>query len=383
MQQRDDDAVVTAEQRTPRTIRDVARAAGVSVGTASKALNGRGMLREETRERVQAAAIRLGFRPNFIAQSLTRGRSYTIGLLTSDSYGRFSSPLLAGIEDALGAAHLSIFLCNTRNDPTCEREHIESLLTKRVDGIIVTGSRTDPRTPIDVGTTGMPVIYAYAQVSAPGALCLIPDDAHGGHLAAEHLLRLGRRRLAHITGPRDFEAVHLRIGAMRETLAAYGASISEDRILFDPGIDSSAGRIWREAWGYRAVDLLQDQLADIDALFCGNDQLARGAIDALHERGVRVPDDIAVVGFDNWELICTDARPPLTSVDMNLHDLGVLASKYLINVIDGERPSGVIRHPCTLEIRASCGAASVRDRGVGRDDGIRHRSTSAHSTLTA
>ena len=121
------------------TIRDVATLAGVSVGTASKALNGRGKLRPETRERVTSAAQELGFRPNALARGLLSGRTFTVGLVTSDSFGRFSIPVMLGAEDALGAGQMSVFMCDTRDDPIRERHHIQTLLARRVDGLLVTG----------------------------------------------------------------------------------------------------------------------------------------------------------------------------------------------------------------------------------------------------
>src|SRR5579884_1135490 len=123
--------------RRPPTIHDVARLANVTIGTVSKALNGRGHLRPETRDRVREAAEQLGFRPNDLVHSLLRGRTYTVGLITTDSYGRFSIPVLTGIEDALGAARISVFLCNAHDDPERERGHVDALLAKHVDGIIV------------------------------------------------------------------------------------------------------------------------------------------------------------------------------------------------------------------------------------------------------
>jgi len=332
------------------TIYDVARTAGVAIGTASKALNGRGKLRPETRARVQDAADRLGFQPNDLAQSLLRGRSFTVGLLTTDSYGRFSIPLMTGIEDALGTAQISVFLCDARDDPARERHYIKLLLAKQVDGIIVTARRTDPRPPIDVGKAHVPVLYAYTQVTEDDALCLLSDDAQGGHLATEHLLRAGRRRLAHITGPDRFEAVRLRQDGMRQALAAHGVAIPDRRILSGP---------WQEAWGHEAVAHILDanHVPGIDGIFCGSDQIARGVVDALRERGVRVPDDVAVVGFDNWEIIAAATRPPLTTVDMQLHELGQQAGLRLRTMIDGERESGIVRLPCRLVVRASCGVA--------------------------
>lgn len=338
--------------RHPATIRDVARVAGVSISTVSKALNGRGVLRPETRERVQGAAERLGFRPNDLAQSLLRGRTYTVGLLTTDSYGRFSIPLMTGIEDALGPAEISVFLCDARDDSARERQYINSLLAKRVDGIIVTARRTDPRSPVDMGGASVPVLYAYTQVPDPGALCILPDDTQGGRLAAEHLLGHGRRRLGHITGPMRFGAVRQRLEGMREALAEHGLDVPDRRVLAGP---------WQEGWGHDAVGRLLDADPRVDGIFCGSDQLARGVVDALRERDMRVPDDIAVVGFDNWEIIAAATRPALTTVDMNLHELGRHAGARLLAMIGGERPRGVERLPCRLVVRASCGASHGPD----------------------
>lgn len=340
-------SILSSRSQQVVTIHDVAREAGVTIGTVSKALNGRGKLSKETRERVQAVAQRLGFRPNDLAQSLMRGRTFVVGLITTDSYGRFSIPLMLGIEDTLGPAQILMFLCDARDDPAREQQHIESLLAKRVDGIIVTGRRIDPRPPINTEHTGIPVLYAYTQVAEPGALCLLPDDEQGGYLATEHLLHLGRRHIAHITGPLHFESVQLRARGMRMALAEYGVPYIEQQVLSGP---------WQERWGYEAVNFLLERETPFDAVFCGSDQLARGVADALRERGVKVPDDVALIGFDNWEVMAAATRPPLTTVDMNLQALGQLAGEQLLAMMNGERVVGTRRIPCSLVVRASCGA---------------------------
>ncbi|MBR7839399.1 LacI family DNA-binding transcriptional regulator, partial [Actinospica durhamensis] len=122
--------------------------AGVSVGTASKALNDRGSMREETRARVRQAADRLGFQIDAVARSLQTGRSYTVGMITTDSIGRFSIPVMLGVEDTLGAGQMSVLLCDARDDRIREQYYLKTLLSRRVDGIIVTGRRTDPRPPL-------------------------------------------------------------------------------------------------------------------------------------------------------------------------------------------------------------------------------------------
>jgi len=340
-------ASVPAKVAQP-TIRDVARLAEVSVGTASKALNNNGSLRQETRDRVIRVAREIGFRPNDLAQSLHRGQSLTVGMISTDSFGRFTMPIMEGLEECLTDSRMAVFMCNATDDPDREAHHVESLVGKRVDGIVVTARRADRRPKLKVPARDVPVIYVFSQVDDPEAYCLLPDDEGGAALATQHLIDLGRRRIAHITGPERFEAVRLRRDGYRKTLAAAG--IPEPEGFYLPGV-------WSEGWGREAVtQLFRGRALPPDALFCGNDQIARGAADALRERGIVVPDGVSIVGFDNWEIMAEATRPPLTSVDMNLKDLGRRAGRSLLDRIGGKRLHGVERLPCTLVVRDSCGA---------------------------
>lgn len=340
----------TAAGSRPATIQDVARLAGVAVGTASKALNGNGKLRAETVERIRMAATQLEYRPNALMQSVLRRRSHTVGLITTDN-GRFSMPLLLGVEDALSAERISVFLCpNPDFSPEREQQHIDSLLAKQVDGIIVLGWRTDPRLPIEVGGARTPVLYAYTFIERPNTLCLLPDDAQGAQLATAHLLQTGRRRLAHITGPVEWGAVRLRRDAMRDLLDQHGLALPDDHALTGP---------WSQRWGYEATFRLLDADPRIDGLFCGNDQIAVGAIDALRERGRQIPSDVAVVGFDNWTEFAEETRPALTTVDMQICDLGRRAGLRMLGMMRGERESGIVRLPCRLVVRESSVAPAL------------------------
>jgi LacI family transcriptional regulator len=335
-------------RREQLTIHDVARRAKVSVGTVSKALNDKGRLRQETRERIIALAKDLGFRPNDLAQSLHRARSMTVGILSTDSFGRFTFPIVEALERRLFDHGIAVFMCNATDDPVRERRHVEQLLGKRVDGLVVTARRADKREPIEPVAPGLSVVYVFSRVDNPDALCLLPDDEGGAKLAVRHLASGGRKRIAHITGPERFEAVRLRE-------AGYRAALLEAGLPARPR-DCLAGR-WSEAWGREAVHRLFGRRgAKPDALFCGNDQIARGALDALREIGLTTPGEVAIVGFDNWEVMAEAARPPLTSVDMNLDALGREAGAALIEMMAGRALAGVRRLPCSLVIRDSCGA---------------------------
>ncbi|TQS40259.1 LacI family DNA-binding transcriptional regulator [Cryptosporangium phraense] len=317
------------------TIRDVAALAGVSVGTASKALNGRGTLRAETRERVREAADRLGFEANAAARTLKAGRTYTVGMITTDSIGRFSIPLMLGAEDALGAGQMSVLLCDARDDPIREQYYLRTLLTRRVDGIIVTGRRAQARAPL-APDLPVPVVYAFISSTDPGDCSVIPDEAGGAAKAVEHLQAIGRRRIAHVTGPEHHESAIGRAAAVADSLVRpplYGE--------------------WSEAWGRQAAALLLADGTDFDAVFAGSDQIARGVVDTLRGAGRRVPEDVAVIGFDNWDVMVSASQPPLSSVDMDLDGLGRSAANLLLAAINGEPAPGRHVRPCRLVLRGS------------------------------
>src|SRR5687768_1100735 len=191
-------------------IRDVARLAAVSIGTASKALNANGRLRQETRDKVIQVAREIGYRPNDLAQSLHRAKSMTVGIISNDSFGRFTLPIVEALEEQLADRGIAIFMCNATDDPERERQHLDQLLGKRIDGLVVTARRSDKRAPIGPFAHGLPVVYVFSQADDANALSLVPDDEGGARLAVDHLIGLGRRRIAHITGPERFEAVRLR-----------------------------------------------------------------------------------------------------------------------------------------------------------------------------
>jgi LacI family transcriptional regulator len=350
-----DDTAGGAGRRPARsrlTIRDVARVSQVSVGTVSKALNNSGSLRQETRDRVIAVAKELGFRPNDLAQSLHRGQTFTVGLISNDSFGRFTMPIMEGLEECLADSRIGVFMANATDDHEREAQHVEQLLGKRVDGIVVTARRADRRDKLTVPTRDVPVIYVFSQVDDPRAYCLLPDDEGGAAMAVEHLIKLGRRRIAHVTGPERFEAVRLRRDGYRKALSAAG--LHEVDGFYLPGV-------WSEGWGREAVaQLFRGRRSPPDAIFCGNDQIARGVTDALRERAIVVPDAVSIVGFDNWEVMADAARPPLTSVDMNLRHLGRQAGLRMLDMIAGKQLRGVQRLACTLVVRESCGARNGR-----------------------
>ena len=321
----------------------MAHEAGVSVGTVSKAINGTGSLKAETRQRIVNVANRLGFKPNNLAQSLHREHSSTVGLISNDNFGRFTLPIMQGLEAVLADEGFVVFMANAADSHEKEVASIDRLVSKQVDGLVFTSRRSDKRAPVNVH--GIPAVFVYTQSETEDSFSLIPDDQGGAKLAVNHLIETGKRRIAHVTGPERFEAVRLRRAGYRQALDDHGLPYDERHCLIGE---------WKGGWGRTAVEQLFDGKNEPpDAIFCGNDQIARGVVDALKRRGMRIPDEVAVVGFDNWSVITEETQPRLTSVDMNLYELGHEAGRHLLKMIHGETFTGVLRLPCTLVKRAS------------------------------
>jgi LacI family transcriptional regulator len=337
--------VTTADAEPGRiaTLVDVAKLAQVSVATASKALNGRPDVSHRTRAEVLRAAERLNYSPNTLARGLAAGRTGIVGLLTSDLEGRFSLPILMGAEDAFGAGSTNVLLCDARGDAVRESSHLRTLLSRKVDGLIVVGARPDPRPPIGRDLP-VPVVYAYAPSMDSRDLSLVADNHDGGRRAIRHLIETGRRRVGHISGDPSYGAAQDRAVGAIEELRSNGLDLAGGQVLFGS---------WSAQWGRQATRHLLADAPDLDAIFAGSDQIARGVIDELHRMGRDIPGDVAVVGFDNWDILAADSCPPLSSIDMNLEQLGRIAAERLSAAVAGKTESGLERIGCRLVIRAS------------------------------
>ena len=238
---------------------------------------------------------------------------------------------------------MSVLLCDARGDPIRRQHYIRTLLARQVDGFIVLGDSNDMRSSLTADIP-VPVVYVYGESDDPGDLSLLADDAGGARLAAEHLVSLNRKHIGHITGPSSYRAARDRVTALRGVLDEAGLALVGGEPLYGE---------WTQSWGRQAGRMLATAHPSLDAIFCGSDQVAAGVAQALADLGRRVPDDIALVGFDNWELFAADCRPPLTTVDVNLERLGATAVAHLFAALDGERQSGVLREPCRLVVRES------------------------------
>lgn len=324
------------------TLAEIAEAAGVSVGTVSKAVNGRGQLAAGTREKVMRIAKDLGFHPSHAARLNATGRSFLVGVLSTDSYGRFTIPILTGAEDTFGAGEVSMLLAESRGDPIREQHYISTFLSHRVDGLIVAGRSSDTRASLS-RVLPMPTVYALAPSDDPNDVSIVPDDGAGATRAIEHLIGTGRKTIAVFSGSRRHAASISRAEAACRAIVANGGRVANGEPLYGE---------WSERWGYEATARLLD--TSFDGVFCASDQIARGVVDCLRDNGIVVPTEVAVVGVDNWDVIAGAARPSITSVDLNLREVGRKASELLMRKIAGENVPGGLRYvDCLLITRQS------------------------------
>ena len=332
------------KNRRPTTIVEVAREAGVSLGTASKAMNGNGRISEATRARVLQAAKTLGFRPNPIARGLITGRSSTVGMIMVDSMThRIALPIMLGAESALAEIELSMISADARGDVERGIALARTLADRKVDGILVVGDN-NARTRSISHLVDLPVVYIYGESTDANDIVHMPDDRQGASLAVQHLIASGRRKLLHVTGPRRATAVIQRVKGLQAQLRSHGL-----RLL----APTSYGA-WSQRWARSAALDAIAAFPDVDGIVCGSDQIASGVVTAIGDLGRRVPDDIAVTGYDNWPVFAEETEPALTTIDMRLEDLGASAARELFSVIDGNaRPAGITYHACELVVRGS------------------------------
>lgn len=328
------------------TLAQVAAVAHVSVSTASKALNDKGRVSVSTRLLVRDVAEQMGYLPVSDRRSSESYSSHLIGLITSDIGGRFSLPILAGAERTLGSKNHSVVLMNGYGDPETEQNRLETMVyTRLLDGIIVVSDDTKPREPIPLlRDMNLPVVYAYAPSLDPRDASIICDNLSAGQSAINEILSLGRTRIAVIGGDERFLASRERAAGVKQAMADAGLRLAAP-IRFND---------WTEQWGRRSMDMILASNPRVNAVYCMNDLLARGAIDSIEEHGLHVPEDVIVIGHDNWDIICMCRLPTITSFDNALDDIGKMAARIILRSSRGYKPvPGIIKLPCRIVRRQS------------------------------
>jgi LacI family transcriptional regulator len=308
------------------TIGDVARESGVNVSTVSRALSGVYGVHQLTRERVRAVAERLGYRPNRVARSLVTGRSHTLALIVSDIRNPFFAEVARGAEDAARAGASDLILCNSDFDSTKQMEYVESLLEKRVDGILMHSvwALDMQQQQQRLATCGVPIVLLNHTAPRNVFCTVTADNEYGGALAAEYLRGLGHRRIAHLSGARRHGSMAARTEGFVKALAAGSDPI-------EPVVLSGSNTF---ADGSELTQKLLATAPDITAIFAANDIMAFGVIRELIQSGRRIPEDVSVIGFDDIELASV-VHPPLTTIHQPSHEIGKAAVEVLLRLAGG------------------------------------------------
>lgn len=306
------------------TIGDVARESGVNVSTVSRALSGVYGVRQQTRERVQAVAVRLGYRPNRVARSLVTGRSHTLALIVSDIRNPFFAEVARGAEDAARAGSCDLILCNSDFDNAKQMQYVESLLEKRVDGILMNSVwALDKKQQQRLATCGVPIVLL--NHTARNAFCTVTaDNEHGGALAAEYLRGLGHRRIAHLSGGRRHGSMAARTEGFVRALAM-GPDPIVPVVLYGSNTFDVGAELTQKLFATNP---------NVTAIFAANDIMAFGVIRELIRSGRRIPEDVSVMGFDDIELASV-VHPPLTTIHQPSHEVGKAAVEILLRLAGG------------------------------------------------
>lgn len=340
-----------SKDRAPATIRDVARLAGVSVATVSRVISVSDYpVRRETRQRVLDAAAELHFYPNELARGLFGERTNTIGVLVPDASNPYYPEILRGVERVAFDHRIAVIFCNVDHRIERQRYYLDVLMQRRVDGLIGVGGDYDYRessAALDRMGMHLVLIGRYDELDYP---TVEAPNTEGGVRATKHLVDLGHRRIAFITGSRTSLASSDRLDGYRSALEAAGVAV-DDRLVAHGDYQEGSGHA-------RTTELLR--LPDPPtAIIAANDRMALGAMAAVWDLGRRVPDDVSVVGFDN---IASSkyVRPSLTTVESPGHHAGEEAMELMVGILRGDDVPRRTVMPCELIVRQSTGPVPAR-----------------------
>lgn len=328
------------------TIKDIARRAGVSHSTVSRALRDDPAIPPATTQRLKRLAGRLGYVPSAMARGLKTSHSGVLGVVVSNIADPFLGEVVRGIEAGVLEAGYSLFLSDSHRDADRAKAILRALAERRVEGAIICSSAITPDQLVELSQFGVPLVLVNNLVGGTRAHGLAIDDVHGGRLMTEHLLGLGHRRIAYLGNAIGGQSSQDRCAGYRAALAAAGLEPNPAWELTGPTGRPEGGVAGAEA--FLALDPRPT------ALFCFNDLMALGALQRLKQAGLRVPADVSVGGFDDI-FLAEYADPPLTTIDQPKYQLGRDAAALLFSLLKGEQPSEprVQSLPGTLVVRAS------------------------------
>jgi LacI family transcriptional regulator len=333
----------------PVRLKDIAQDLGVSVVTVSKVLRNHRDISPETRDRVLARMKELKYQPNWAARSLVTGRSYLMGLVVPDLVHPFFSQVAKGASKILRKRGYSLIISSSEENTEFEKTEIEQMVGRNLDVLIIASAQRSVESFRKLDEQGKPYVLIDRRFARLAANFIGTDDTIVGRMATEHLIENGCRLIAHLGGRYGSPAVE-RARGYRQTLERHGMSVPESFLVQRPQGDDSA-----DITGYRVMKTLLKRNPRPDGVFCFNDPTAMGAMAAILEFGLRIPDDVAVIGCGNVHYASV-LRVPLSSIDQNSELLGAGAAKLALTLIEGKdsapSPKTILLEP-SLVARAS------------------------------
>jgi LacI family transcriptional regulator len=322
------------------TMKDIAQELGISIGTVSKVLRDHPDISEETRERVRTRMRELNYRPNLAARALVTGRTYSIGLIVPD-LGLFFGEVAGGLSRLLRKNSYSLIISSSEEDIELENRAIEQLLARRVDALILASCQKDPGFYHNIERQSTPFVLIDRQPKGAKANFVGINDEEIGRLATEHLIDMGCRRIAHIGGPAISTAAG-RLRGYQQALKGHGLPLDQGYIICREHAGEAS-----DITGYEAMKRLLNEKPAPDGIFCFNDPTAMGAMQAALERGLRIPQDLALIGSGNVRY-GKFLRVPLSTIDQQSEDLGDRAAQLALKLIESKtqpKPSTVLLTP--------------------------------------
>ena len=307
------------------TIQDIAKHAQVSISTVSRVLNKNVAVAEPKRLAVMRAVKVLGYRPNVFAQGLASGQSMAIGILTQDISSPFYDAILRGVLQGLRGTGYSPIIADGHWQPQKEQKALDSLFVRRVDGLIVLGGNSPAKIFEDI-VHKTPMVIIGRNIPTLEKQCITMDNVQGGFEATQHLINLGHRQIAHITGILSHQDAIDRQAGYELAMKQAGLDVNPELIVEGQFSEQS---------GVLAAEMLLMRGRNFSAIFAGNDQMAFGARLAFFRRGIRVPEDISIVGYDDQPMSAYSI-PPLTTIRHPAHDIGTTASSAILDLIKGD-----------------------------------------------
>lgn len=316
------------------TIKDIAKKANVSINTVSRALNGKDDVKVQTRERILNIAKKINYTPNYLAKSLVIKQTKTLGVIVTDNANPFYATMIKGIEDFACQRGYNIILCNTDEDTNRELKALQLLSEKRVDGILITPTRSTKKSILDFKRLNIPFILLNRFSDIDDIDYVKTDHVYGAQLAVNRLLEIGRKRIAYIGGPAKISSVAERLEGSRKAMKQKG--LSPRKLIIEHA------NLKMED-GYSAMKNLLNSEITPDGVFVYSDLMAIGAMNAIKEAGLKIPDDIAVVGYDDIEF-ASYLEIPLTTIRQARYEIGNKSAAIIIDKLENKKEKHLTRH---------------------------------------